>query len=117
MSRRNRERFSSQEEYREWYRNYRKKNREKLRIYNREYERKRRKETNFDNYYKNPAKPKAHALLNSAIKHGEIQRGVCEMCKEVKTEGHHDNYFKPLEVRWLCKTHHRAVHPRKYAGG
>jgi hypothetical protein len=29
-----------------------------------------------------------------------------------KGERHHDNYDRPLEVRWLCRTHHSEVHRR-----
>ena len=38
----------------------------------------------------------------------------CEYClKEgitnMITEGHHDDYLKPYDVRWLCKKHHELV--------
>jgi endogenous inhibitor of DNA gyrase (YacG/DUF329 family) len=35
----------------------------------------------------------------------------CEVCGK-KGERHHDNYDRPLEVRWLCRTHHSEVHRR-----
>lgn len=31
-------------------------------------------------------------------------------CKNYKTEAHHHNYEKPLEVTWLCKKHHMEFH-------
>ncbi len=33
----------------------------------------------------------------------------CEVCQE-KAEMHHDNYDKPLDVRWLCREHHLEHH-------
>jgi hypothetical protein len=38
-----------------------------------------------------------------------LDRQPCEICGE-KAEAHHDNYDKPLEVRWLCFFHHREWH-------
>ncbi len=33
----------------------------------------------------------------------------CEVCKDKKSEAHHDDYKKPYTVRWLCKKHHEEV--------
>lgn len=52
----------------------------------------------------------AHSALRSALRRGLIQRGPCEECGAEVTDGHHDDYDKPMEVRWLCRRHHRAVH-------
>lgn len=43
---------------------------------------------------------------------GEIVPKPCEVCGKEKTVGHHDDYNKPLEVRWLCYKHHAAEHAR-----
>jgi hypothetical protein len=59
---------------------------------------------------KNRIKDEAHMKIRSAVKNGLIKRGVCEICGSTKTEGHHDDYNKPLEVRWLCKQHHKDEH-------
>lgn len=48
-----------------------------------------------------------------AVKAGIIKRTPCEVCGAKKVQGHHDNYYKPLEVRWLCPKHHGEFH-RKY---
>ena len=47
-----------------------------------------------------------------AIKAGFLIRpSSCSKClKECKPEGHHDDYDKPLEVRWLCKICHNHEH-------
>ncbi len=59
---------------------------------------------------KYPQKIYAVNLLNRAVKSGEVERGDCEICGETQVEGHHGDYNKPLEVRWLCPRHHRWVH-------
>lgn len=40
----------------------------------------------------------------------QLERKPCEVCGETKVEAHHDDYLKPLDVRWLCKRHHAEVH-------
>ena len=43
--------------------------------------------------------------------------GVTERCKDGrnKIHAHHDDYSKPLEVRWLCKSHHHEWHKNNTA--
>lgn len=50
----------------------------------------------------------AHKLVMYAVKLGMLKRpDECEVCKStIKIEGHHDDYSKPLEVRWICKCCH-----------
>lgn len=55
-------------------------------------------------------KMKTRVILRGAVKAGKIKRQPCEVCGTSKVEGHHDDYSKPLDVRWLCPTHHRAIH-------
>lgn len=38
-----------------------------------------------------------------------LAKQLCEKCG-VKAEAHHEDYSKPLEVRWLCKKHHAEAH-------
>ncbi len=59
---------------------------------------------------KNPGKYKAVTALNNAVRDGKIIRGPCEICGVSKAHGHHDDYSKPLEVRWLCPKHHGEAH-------
>ena len=58
-----------------------------------------------ENYHK----MKARWAVNDAIKLGKFRRGPCERlgpdCSG-RIQGHHDDYTKPLEVRWLCRKHH-----------
>ena len=34
----------------------------------------------------------------------------CEVCGQLETERHHEDYSKPLEIKWLCSRHHKQVH-------
>lgn len=64
----------------------------------------------------NSANPKAlwaHNAVRSAIKRGLIERKACEVCGEEETDAHHDDYDRPLLIRWLCRLHHRADHRKK----
>jgi hypothetical protein len=31
-------------------------------------------------------------------------------CGEPRVDAHHDDYARPLDVRWLCRPHHRLTH-------
>ncbi len=55
----------------------------------------------------------AQRVLNQALKLKEIKRLSCEICGNEKSHGHHDNYNKPLKVRWLCAKHHKEIHKGK----
>lgn len=57
-----------------------------------------------------PHKDKAHYLVGNAIRDGRLIRQPCEVCGDAQAQAHHDDYFKPLDVRWLCFVHHREVH-------
>lgn len=52
----------------------------------------------------------AHRLVAKAIKDGELVKQPCEVCGQVRVEAHHEDYDKPLEVKWFCVKHHRRVH-------
>lgn len=52
-----------------------------------------------------PEKIIARRRVRDALASGRLIRLPC-FCGETKTEGHHEDYSKPLEVIWLCKQHH-----------
>jgi hypothetical protein len=61
---------------------------------------------------------RAYDKVQRALKKGVLVRGPCEM--EGEGEGcngrihaHHEDYEKPLDVRWLCHRHHLQAHWRK----
>lgn len=50
-------------------------------------------------------------FTNNNIRSGFLVRQPCEVCKsEKKADAHHDDYTKPLDVRWLCRKHHNEHH-------
>lgn len=60
------------------------------------------------------AKVLARSVTTSAIASRRLVRLCCEVCGVERTEAHHHDYEKPLEVRWLCRQHHDWLHHRGY---
>jgi hypothetical protein len=59
---------------------------------------------------KNPGKNRARNKLNDAIKYGRMVKLPCEVCGDTKSQAHHKDYRKYLDVQWLCFKHHRELH-------
>jgi len=59
-----------------------------------------------------PLKYAAHTFISNAVKYGLIRRECkCSECEsEYKVEAHHDDYSKPMEIRWLCELCHKQWH-------
>lgn len=57
-----------------------------------------------------PTKVEARRAVTAAIKRGDLVRQPCEVCGEPKTHAHHEDYLRPLDVRWLCPRHHGEEH-------
>lgn len=60
-------------------------------------------------YRKNKTGNAIYKVYN-ALKTGILVKQPCEICGAEPAEAHHDDYNKPLEVRWLCKCHHVEWH-------
>jgi len=56
----------------------------------------------------------AHAVVKQELIMGRMERGACEAhgpeCANGHIEAHHDDYSRPLEVRWLCRSEHMRLH-------
>lgn len=55
-------------------------------------------------------KDRVRSLANAAQKDGRLTPQPCEVCGIEPAEKHHDDYDKPLTVRWLCRPHHLELH-------
>lgn len=61
---------------------------------------------------RNPIKTKASRMVSNYVRDGKMSKpDRCECCGvEARICGHHDDYAKPLDVRWLCDLCHRSWH-------
>jgi ribosomal protein S27AE len=60
-----------------------------------------------------PDKYKANQTVGNALRAGKLKKpSRCSECGsgQKQIHGHHDDYAKPLEVRWLCSTCHATLH-------
>jgi len=66
-----------------------------------------KKRANYD-----PEKTRAQNQAKYAIRKGVLVRGPCEVGIDCRgaIQAHHDDYSKPLDVRWLCRRHHAMHH-------
>tara|TARA_R110002049_G_scaffold111950_2_gene261288 strand:- start:1765 stop:2184 length:420 start_codon:yes stop_codon:yes gene_type:complete len=65
---------------------------------------------------KYPKKYKAHCMVNNQKRAGNLHQEPCEVCGSEKSVAHHDDYDKPLNVRWLCQAHHKQWHSKNGEG-
>jgi len=60
---------------------------------------------------KYPNKYKAKCMVSNAVRDKKLFKEPCEVCGTEKyIHAHHDDYLKPLNVRWMCASHHRRWH-------
>ena len=63
-----------------------------------------------------PKKAAARRKVAYNVKKGHMTAKPCEICGEKLTVAHHDDYSKPLDVRWLCQAHHVKWHKENGEG-
>jgi hypothetical protein len=62
---------------------------------------------------KNPGRNVVYCRVQRRIKNGDVKRpGRCSQCGITGTliEGHHVDYNKPYDLRWLCHPCHMGLH-------
>jgi len=48
--------------------------------------------------------------VHRARQKGRLVKKPCEICGGADSVAHHEDYNKPLDVVWLCRSHHRLHH-------
>lgn len=56
-----------------------------------------------------PERQAARLAVAREVRSGRMLRRPCAICG-AKAQAHHDDYSKPLDVMWLCPTHHGERH-------
>ena len=92
---------ANKERFQQYFKEYKQSNKLKVRQSVKAYER------------RWPEKAQARGALQNAVKRGVVERQPCTVCGCEKSEGHHEDYSKPLEVVWLCRVHHVRLHVEK----
>lgn len=62
---------------------------------------------------KQKIKDTARSYANVYFKKGKLIKKPCEICGNPKSQMHHHDYKKPLEIIWLCRFHHLEHHKGK----
>lgn len=58
----------------------------------------------------NPIRKSANTAVGNALRDGRLKKLPCDVCGKTRVHGHHDDYSRPLFVRWLCPMHHKEWH-------
>lgn len=58
-----------------------------------------------------PEAYRAHTAVNNAVRDKRLVKEPCAICGTTKNvHGHHKDYSKPLDVKWLCAKCHHRIH-------
>lgn len=53
---------------------------------------------------------RANTAVSNAVRDGRLVKQPCGDCGAPVAQAHHDDYDRPLAVRWLCTRCHAATH-------
>jgi hypothetical protein len=59
-----------------------------------------------------PLRRAAHIAVGNALRDGVLTKLPCLICGD-ESEAHHPDYSRPLDVVWLCSSHHKEAHKIK----
>lgn len=57
-----------------------------------------------------PEKWSARKKVSRAVRNGTLVRQPCRKCGNPKSQAHHHDYSRPLDVEWLCQRCHAMEH-------
>jgi ribosomal protein S27AE len=63
-----------------------------------------------------PERKRASNMVATAILNKRLIRQPCEVCGLGDAQAHHDDYARPLDVRWLCGGCHKRHHVKHGPG-
>ena len=92
----------------EWERKYRE-------AYDKDPKVRARKAENQKRYRNSPELRMRHEArwqANNALQSGKIIKQPCIKCGNHEAQMHHPDYFRPLDIEWLCAPCHRNEHAR-----
>lgn len=58
-------------------------------------------------------KENCRSYTREYIKRGKLIKMNCCICGDEKSQVHHEDYNKPLEIVWYCREHHLEYHENK----
>lgn len=58
-------------------------------------------------------KDRARSYASVYLKRGLITRGPCRDCGTDDAQMHHEDYSRPIDITWLCRDCHLALHAGK----
>ena len=62
---------------------------------------------------KQKIKDRARSYAGVYLRKGMIKKDNCVECGSSKSQMHHPDYTKPLDIIWLCRQCHMALHKEK----
>lgn len=48
-------------------------------------------------------------MVGRALRSGRLVKESCRDCENADVEAHHVDYDRPLDIVWLCKSHHDKI--------
>ncbi|KKM01344.1 hypothetical protein LCGC14_1795370 [marine sediment metagenome] len=72
----------------------------------------RTRQYNQEHYAEEKPKNQTRSATKRLVKLGVIKKMPCGICGDGNSQAHHPDYTQPLEVVWLCQSHHYDVDRR-----